>query len=110
MGFDDECFRQPVDAMIDAALASGVPQTGGINRERLERDPSVRLNLNGDGNGEPWLPFAKGFPTPTGKARLYDGELIALGMDPLHRSFAGRVAAPIGSQAVSAGIAGAQSR
>jgi len=83
MGFDDECFRQPVDAMIDAALASGVPQLAGINRERLERDPSVRLNLNGDGNGEPWLPFAKGFPTPTGKARLYDGELIALGMDPV---------------------------
>ena len=45
MGFDDECFRQPVDAMIDAALASGVPQLEGITRERLERDPHVRLNL-----------------------------------------------------------------
>ena len=32
MGFDEECFREPVDAMIDAALASGVPQLEGITR------------------------------------------------------------------------------
>ncbi len=83
MGFDDECFRQPVDAMIDAALASGVPQLAGITRERLENDPGMRLNLHGDGNGKPWLPFANGFPTPTGKARIYDGALIAYGMDPV---------------------------
>jgi anaerobic selenocysteine-containing dehydrogenase len=83
MGFEDECFREPVDALIDAALASGSPPLAGINRQRLEQDPHVRLNLNGDGNGSHWLPFAKGFPTPNGKARLYDGELIALGMDPV---------------------------
>jgi len=80
MGFDDACFRDTEDEMIDAALASGVPQLAGIGRERLERDPYVRLNLNG---GEPWLPFANGFPTPTGKARLYDANLIAHGMDPV---------------------------
>ncbi len=83
MGFEDDCFRQPVDAMIDAALASGVPQLAGITRERLEHDSTVRLNLNGDGNGSAWLPFAHGFPTPNGKARIYDGELIAHGMDPV---------------------------
>ncbi len=83
MGFEDECFRESVDDMIDAALASGAPPLQGITRERLERDPNVRLNLNGDGNGTPWLPFAKGFPTPSGKARIYDAELIAYGMDPV---------------------------
>ena len=83
MGFEDECFREPVDAMIDAALASGVPQLEGITRERLEHDPHVRLNLNGDGNGTPWLPFANGFPTPSGKARIYHEDLIAFGMDPV---------------------------
>jgi anaerobic selenocysteine-containing dehydrogenase len=83
MGFEDECFHEPVDAMIDEALASGVPQLQGITRERLESDPHVRLNLTGDGNGKPWLPFAHGFPTPTGKARLYHEELIAYGMDPV---------------------------
>jgi molybdopterin guanine dinucleotide-containing S/N-oxide reductase-like protein len=83
MGFEDDCFRENVDEMIDAALSSGVPQLQGISRERLEREPQVRLNLHGDGSDQPWLPFAKGFPTPSGRARLYDGELIAQGMDPV---------------------------
>jgi len=83
MGFEDECFRQDVDTMIDTALASGAPQLDGITRGRLEQDPYVRLNLNGDGNGAPWLPFANGFLTPNGKARLYDESLIAHGMDPV---------------------------
>ncbi len=83
MGFEDECFRESIDDMIDIALSSGAPQLNGIDRARLERDPHVRLNLNGDGNGRPWLPFADGFPTPDGKARLYDEQLISLGMDPV---------------------------
>ena len=29
------------------------------------------------------MPFAKGFPTPSGKARIYDEDLIAFGMDPV---------------------------
>ena len=83
MGFEDECFRERVDAMIDAALASGVPQLEGITRERLESDPHVRLKLDEAADHRPWLPFAKGFPTPGGKARLYDASLIPYGMDPV---------------------------
>jgi anaerobic selenocysteine-containing dehydrogenase len=83
MGFEDECFRESVDEMIDSALSSGVPQLAGITRERLEHDPQVRLNLRGDESDKPWQPFVNGFPTPTGRARLYDGELIAQGMDPV---------------------------
>ncbi len=83
MGFEDTCFCETVDEMIDSALTSGVPQLQGITRERLEREPQVRLNLHNDGSGQPWLPFANGFPTPSGRARLYDGDLIALGMDPV---------------------------
>jgi anaerobic selenocysteine-containing dehydrogenase len=80
MGFEDECFRDTVDDMIDAALAADVPQLKGITRERLEGDPHVRLSLAGDG---PWLPFAEGFATASGKARVYNEELIATGMDPV---------------------------
>ncbi len=83
MGFEDECFRETVDEMIDAALSSGVAQLEGITRERLEREPQVRLNLHGDGSDKPWLPFANGFPTPSGRARIYDADLIAQGMDPV---------------------------
>src|SRR5664279_5357079 len=48
MGFEEECFRETVDEMIDAALSSGVPQLQGITRERLEREPQARLNLHDD--------------------------------------------------------------
>jgi len=83
MGFEDTCFRETVDELIEGALSSGVSQLAGITRERLEREPQVRLNLHGDESDKPWLPFANGFPTPNGKARLYDASLIAHGMDPV---------------------------
>jgi anaerobic selenocysteine-containing dehydrogenase len=83
MGFEDKCFGETTDELIDCALSSGVPQLRGITRERLESEPQVRLNLHGDESDKPWLPFAHGFPTPSGRARLYDGELIAMGMDPV---------------------------
>ena len=83
MGFDDACFGESVDDMIEAALSSGARQLVGITRERLEREPRVRLNVHGDEGAAPWLPFANGFPTPGCKARLYDADLIAHGMDPV---------------------------
>jgi anaerobic selenocysteine-containing dehydrogenase len=83
MGFEEPCFRETVNEMIDGALASGAPQLKGITRTRLECEPQVRLNVHGDESNKPWLPFADGFPTPNGRARLYDPELIAQGMDPV---------------------------
>jgi anaerobic selenocysteine-containing dehydrogenase len=83
MGFEDPCFRETLDEMIDSALASGAPQLRGITRVRLEREPQVRLNVHGDESDKPWLPFRDGFPTPNGRARLYDPDLIAQGMDPV---------------------------
>ncbi len=44
MGFEEDCFGETVDEMIDAALESTDPWLEGINRERLERGP-VRLNF-----------------------------------------------------------------
>ncbi|HYK50594.1 MAG TPA: molybdopterin-dependent oxidoreductase, partial [Terriglobales bacterium] len=46
MGFSEECFKDSVDQMIDAALDSRNPRLQGIGRERLERDGHVRLNFN----------------------------------------------------------------
>jgi molybdopterin guanine dinucleotide-containing S/N-oxide reductase-like protein len=84
MGFPEECFRQTVDEMIDAALWSADSQRParleGLTRERLEQEGHIRLNL---GN-EPFLPFAEGnFPTPSGKAELYNERLAAQGLDPV---------------------------
>src|SRR5260370_25960208 len=91
MGFEDECFRETVDSMIDRALESPNPRLRGITRGRLEREHFIRLNFEGnedsrraalggtdegvrphavrDASTDPFLPFAQGnFPTPSGKA------------------------------------------
>jgi molybdopterin guanine dinucleotide-containing S/N-oxide reductase-like protein len=89
MGFTEDCFRQDVDAVIDATLARAddhnIPNgweswMEGMTRERLEKEGHIRLNL-GEG---PFLPFAKGgFATASGKAELYSEKLAAQGLDPV---------------------------
>jgi anaerobic selenocysteine-containing dehydrogenase len=91
MGFEEECFGENVDAMIDAALDTDDPWMEGITRERLESDGHIRLNFHGvndAGEGaratQPFFPFAEGnFRTPSGKAELYSEALKAQGLDPV---------------------------
>src|SRR5256885_16420922 len=85
MGFNDPCFRESDDEMIDSALQSTNPWLNGISRERLERERQVRLNFSvRSGNSEPFLPFANGnFRTPSGKAELYSEAIKAQGLDPV---------------------------
>jgi molybdopterin guanine dinucleotide-containing S/N-oxide reductase-like protein len=90
MDFEDECFSESVDQMIDTALESDHPWMRGIDRERLERDGHVRLGLekqlSDDGSqfSDFFLPFARGnFFTPSGKAELYSESLKQQGLDPV---------------------------
>jgi anaerobic selenocysteine-containing dehydrogenase len=105
MGFDDECFRETVDSMIDRALESSDPRMQGITRERLENEHRIRLNLKQPAaakadeknrediaavnrcatqNPVPFLPFAEGnFLTPSGKAEFYSETLKRQGLDPV---------------------------
>jgi len=99
MGFEDDCFRETVDSMIDRALNSPNPWLQGITRERLEREPHIRLNFDSKHVGtaapgcppepptsatQPFLPFANGnFPTPSGKAEFYSETLQRQGLDPV---------------------------
>ena len=108
MGFDEECFQESDDEMIDRALSSGNPWLQGIDRARLEREGHVRLNFQAPGSGrqasgtetvgereksagknaratpEWFLPFAQGnFQTPSGKAELYSEQLKRDGLDPV---------------------------
>jgi anaerobic selenocysteine-containing dehydrogenase len=93
MRFDDECFSESVDEMIEGALASTNPWLQGITRERLEREGQVRLNFAASPDASdgqtgsvpaPFLPFAQGnFRTPSGKAELYSEAMKALGLDPV---------------------------
>jgi anaerobic selenocysteine-containing dehydrogenase len=66
LGFEDQCFRDTEEQMIEAALSSGSKWLEGITLDRLERERFVRLNVAPDGN--PFLPFAEGgFRTPSRK-------------------------------------------
>ncbi len=69
MGFEDPCFVETDDQMINQALTSNHPFMNRITRERLEREHSIRLNVSAPGT--PFLPFANGnFGTPSGKCEL----------------------------------------
>jgi anaerobic selenocysteine-containing dehydrogenase len=89
MGFDDDCFRESVDEMIDAALHSENPRLRGIDRERLQREGHVRLNFENQlpdhgSQVSDFLPFAQGnFGTKSGKAELYSEAVKAQGLDPV---------------------------
>ena len=84
MGFSEDCFRESVDEMIDVALGSKNPWLEGIDRERLEKEGHIRLNLGADRPPRPFLPFAEGnFGTSSGKAELYSEALKAQGLDPV---------------------------
>jgi anaerobic selenocysteine-containing dehydrogenase len=112
MGFEEECFGESVDEMIDLALESKDPWMEGMTRERLEQgfermrfpasgtaspqrpreatsgeNPHFSQNRGEMGHPttfEPFLPFAHGgFRTPSGKAELYSESLKAQGLDPV---------------------------
>ena len=101
MGFEDECFHESVDEMMDTALSSANPWLKGIDRARLEREGHVRLNFGANQSKEtdvasyvstekthpspePFLPFALGnFATSSGKAELYSELLKLQGLDPV---------------------------
>lgn len=110
MGFEEECFRESVDQIIDLALQSKDPWMQGITRERLELG-HARMSFPASGSekqasgswlsasgitrsssqlaeepptAEFFLPFAHGgFRTPSGKAELYCEALKAQGLDPV---------------------------
>ena len=105
MGFEDACFRESVDEMMDIALSSRNPLLDGIDRARLEKEGHVRLNFgskNSNGatgvspvpreaspesqsmDSEFFMPFAPGnFGTASGKAELYSEALRLQGLDPV---------------------------
>jgi anaerobic selenocysteine-containing dehydrogenase len=84
MGFEEDCFRETVDSMIDRALDSPNPRLKGITRDRLEREHRIRLNFDAAAGTAPFLPFARGnFPTPSSKAEFYSEALKRQGLDPV---------------------------
>ena len=71
MGFDDACFDDREDELIDQALDSGHAWLAGITRERLEQEGQIPLALPLNDAGLA-LPFstAEWFRTPSRKGEL----------------------------------------
>ncbi len=67
MGFDDACFNDSVDDLIEQSLETRDPWFAGITRERLEREGHIPLALPANS-----LPFSspEWFRTPSGKGEL----------------------------------------
>ncbi|HYL97764.1 MAG TPA: molybdopterin-dependent oxidoreductase, partial [Blastocatellia bacterium] len=79
MGFEEECFGDSDEDIIEQALSSGVPELEGITLERLKQEGWVRLNLP-----EKFAPFAEGgFTTKSGKCEFFSEKLENRGLDPL---------------------------
>lgn len=65
------------DLLREYLAACGPPATG-ITYERLRAEHSVRINVP-----RPYLPFADGAPTPSGKVEFYSESLVRQGLPPL---------------------------
>src|SRR5262244_1534502 len=78
MGVATEHYARGYEAVLGAALAGGEPHVRAITLERLKRDKSVRLALP-----RPYLPFADGAPTPSGKVEFVAASLAAQGLPVL---------------------------
>jgi anaerobic selenocysteine-containing dehydrogenase len=79
MGLDHPALRETDEEMARQAVRWDHPHLEGITFEDLQREGSVRLNVD-----TPHRPFAEGgFRTPSGKCELFAAGLEARGLDPL---------------------------
>ncbi|HEV8533026.1 MAG TPA: molybdopterin oxidoreductase family protein [Methylomirabilota bacterium] len=74
LGLRDPHFAKDEPTLIREVLASGDPSVRGITYERLRAEGSVRLNVE-----RPYLPFAQGAPTPSGKVEFVSESLAREG-------------------------------
>jgi anaerobic selenocysteine-containing dehydrogenase len=78
LGLSDPHFAKDEPTLIREVLASGDPSVEGITYERLREERAVRLNV-----GRPYLPFANGAPTPSGKVEFVSESMAGLGQPAL---------------------------
>ncbi len=69
MGLEEPCLYDDDLTLARTLVESGDPTLEGITVERLRRDGWARL-----GHPNPLVPFADGFPTPSGRMRLPEEE------------------------------------
>jgi anaerobic selenocysteine-containing dehydrogenase len=78
LGLTEPCLYDSDEELARTLLASDEPTLAGITLERLRREGWVRLNYP-----QPFVPFADGFPTASGRLEFYSERAAADGFDPL---------------------------
>jgi anaerobic selenocysteine-containing dehydrogenase len=71
-------YARPEADLVREYLAASGPAAAGISHERLRAEHSVRLSVP-----RPFMPFADGAPTPSGKVEFYAESLARAGLPPL---------------------------
>ncbi len=74
----DGHYAKSEAALVEECLAAGGAATRGITPARLRAERSVRLPVP-----RPFMPFADGAPTPSGKVEFYSETLARQGLPPL---------------------------
>jgi anaerobic selenocysteine-containing dehydrogenase len=78
MGLTDPHFAKDESTLMREALGSNDPSLAGVSYERLRTERSVRLGV-----GRPYLPFAHGAPTPSGKIEFVSSAFAGVGLPSL---------------------------
>jgi anaerobic selenocysteine-containing dehydrogenase len=78
LGVTEPCVYDSDETMARQVLDSDAPAMAGITLERLKRDGWARLNVP-----EPFVPFAHGFPSPSGKLEFVSPHMAEVGLDPV---------------------------
>ena len=101
MGLDISCLYDSDDELARQVLDSGHPSLRGITLEKLKERGWMRLDYP-----EPFVPFADGFPTASGKLEFLSERMAQAGLDParrLHAPVRGRPARHAARRTISAG-------
>src|SRR5438445_1324129 len=78
LGVASDHYARSEEAVIREFLAKGGATTRGISYEQLERDGWARVHVP-----TPYVPFADGAPTRSGKVEFYSERLAQQGLPPL---------------------------
>src|SRR5436309_9108852 len=78
MGLDESSLYDSDEDMARQLLDSGHPSLAGITLEALKARGSIRLNYP-----DPFVPFATGFPTASGKLEFASERMTQVGLDPI---------------------------
>jgi len=78
LGLDAPALYDSDETMARQLLESGHPSLSGITFEELKARGWMRLNYP-----DPFVPFAKGFPTASGKLEFVSERIAQSGLDPV---------------------------